>query len=120
MVDAGGGASGAEKRGARQFDIEGVEWSHADDRCAFDMMLERCELSSPALARLALVVRAADADRHDLHPAAARLLAVSVGVARRYRDDQDQLVAGFDLYDTLYRWARDGHDEGHAWPKAHG
>ncbi|MEL6315828.1 MAG: sulfurtransferase, partial [Pseudomonadota bacterium] len=34
--------------------------------------------------------------------------------------DQDQLIAGLNLYDTLYRWARDGHDEGHAWPKAHG
>ncbi|MEM8538924.1 MAG: chromate resistance protein ChrB domain-containing protein, partial [Pseudomonadota bacterium] len=110
----------AEKMGAIPFDIEGVEWTHAGDRCTFDMMLERFELSSPALDRLALVVRAADTNRHDLHPAAAGLLAISVGLSRRYRDDQDQLAAGLDLYDTLYRWARDGHDEGHAWPKAHG
>mgnify|MGYP001794113858 FL=1 len=120
FVSPGEVTSVAEKMGAMPFDIEGVEWSHAGDRCTFDMMLERFELSSPALARLALVVRAADTDRHDLHPAAAGLLAVSVGLSRRYRDDQDQLVAGLDLYDTLYRWARDGHDEGHAWPKAHG
>ncbi|MEO1139438.1 MAG: sulfurtransferase, partial [Pseudomonadota bacterium] len=28
--------------------------------------------------------------------------------------------AGMVLYDALYRWARDGYDEGHNWPAAQG
>jgi hypothetical protein len=33
-----------------------------------------------------------------------------------FRDDLQQLEAGIPLYDALYRWARDGHTEGHDWP----
>jgi hypothetical protein len=79
-------------------------------------MLAEFALSSPALARMALVIRGADTNRHDLHPAAAGLLAISVGLSRQYRDDTAQLQAGMALYDALFRWARDGFDEGHDWP----
>ena len=44
-------------------------------------------------------------------------LALSVGLSRIYRDDLQQLDAGLPLYDALYRWARDGHEEGHDWPQ---
>ncbi len=103
----------AEKFGATPFDMDGGHWGHRGEACTFDTMLEEFQLTSPALARLALVVRGADTNRHDLHPAAAGLLAISVGLSRRFRDDQAQLAAGLDLYDALYRWARDGHEEGH-------
>lgn len=106
----------AERFGATPFDIEGVFWSHRDATCTFDTMLEAFGLQSEALLRLAEVVRGADTDRHDLHPAAAGLLAVSVGLSRQYRNDYAQLEAGLALYDALYRWARDGYDEGHDWP----
>ncbi|MEM7599196.1 MAG: chromate resistance protein ChrB domain-containing protein [Pseudomonadota bacterium] len=103
----------ADRMGATAFDMEGGAWSHGDGTCSFDTMLARFGLTSPALMRMADVVRGADLGQHDLHPAAAGLLAVSVGLSRRYRNDQEQLTAGIDLYDTLYRWARDGHEEGH-------
>lgn len=106
----------AEKYRATPYDVEGVFWSHRDDRCTFDTMLDEFQLTSPALQRLADVVRGADTNHHDLHPAAAGLLAVSVGLSRQYRDDHAQLEAGMHLYDALYRWARDGYDEGHDWP----
>ena len=106
----------AARFNATPFDIEGVPWSHEDERCTFDTMLQRWGLETEALTRLALVVRAADTDRHDLAPQAAGLLAISVGLSRQYRDDLEQLEAGMMLYDALYRWARDGHDEGHDWP----
>ena len=79
-------------------------------------MLDTWNLRTEALDRLSLVVRGADTNRHDLHPAAAGLLAISVGLSRQYRDDQAQLKTGLQLYDALYRWARDGHDESHDWP----
>ena len=106
----------ADRYGATPFDIEGVFWSHRDERCSFDTMLSEFGLSTPALDRLATVVRAADTNRHDLAPEAAGLLALSVGLSRQYRDDLAQLEAGMALYDALFRWARDGQGEGHDWP----
>ncbi len=106
----------AERFAATPFDIPGVFWTHRGERCSFDTMVEEFGLSSPAMDRLATVVRAADTDRHDLAPQAAGLLAISVGLSRLYRDDLQQLEAGMGLYDALWRWARDAHDEGHDWP----
>ncbi len=106
----------AEKFGAIPFDIEGVPFSHEGDFCTFDTMIKTFGLNSAALDRLALVVRAADTDRHDLSSQAAGLLAISVGLSKLYRDDLEQLNAGMAIYDALYRWARDAFDEGHDWP----
>ncbi|MES0827234.1 sulfurtransferase/chromate resistance protein [Ruegeria sp. SCP11] len=108
--------SAAEVFDATPFDIEDTFWSHRQDRCTFDTMLDEFQLRAPALDRLATVIRAADTNRHDLAPEAAGLLAVSVGLSRQYRDDHQNLAAGLHLYDALYRWARDGKDERHDWP----
>lgn len=110
----------ADRYGATPFDVEDVFWSHRDDRCTFDTMLDEFALHTPALDRLARVIRAADTNKHDLAPQAAGLLALSVGLSRQYRDDQAQLDAGMTIYDALYRWARDGADEGHDWPTGRG
>jgi rhodanese-related sulfurtransferase len=106
----------ASRFDATPFDIDGVFWSHRGETCTFDTLIAECGLSTPALDRLAVVVRGADTDRHDLAPQAAGLLAISVGLSRMFRDDLAQLEAGMTLYDALYRWARDGFDEGHDWP----
>ena len=73
----------AEKFGATPFDIEGVQWSHQGkdgEFCTFDTMLDAWQIRSEALDRLALLVRGADTDRHDLAPEAAGLLAASLGL----------------------------------------
>jgi rhodanese-related sulfurtransferase len=103
---------------AAPFGIENVQFTHRGDLCSFDAMIADFGLALPALARLADVVRAADTDRHDLSPQAAGLLAISVGLSQMFRDDLAQLEAGMQFYDALYRWARDGFDEGHDWPGA--
>ena len=102
--------------GAVPFDIEGVTLSHRGELCTFDALIEDFGLRSEPLDRLATVVRSADTDRHDLAPQAAGLLALSAGLSRLYRDDLEQLAAGMVVYDALYRWARDGFEEGHDWP----
>ena len=109
-------AAVAERFGAVPFDIDGVAFSHRGDLCSFDALIDDFQLHTEALDRLALVVRAADTDRHDLAPQAAGLLALSVGLSRMFRNDLEQLEAGMALYDALYRWARDAHEEGHEWP----
>jgi rhodanese-related sulfurtransferase len=105
-----------EKFKAAAFDIEGVFWSHRGDACTFDVMVEEFGLASPALLRLATIVRAADTARLDLAPEAPGLLAASLGLSRMYTDDLEQLEAGMALYDALYRWSRDATGETHNWP----
>lgn len=106
----------ADRFNATPFDIAGVFWSHRGEHCSFDTMLAEFGLNSPALARLALIVRGADTDRHELAPQAAGLLAASLGLSRMYRDDIEQLEASLPLYDAFYRWCRDAVDETHDWP----
>jgi rhodanese-related sulfurtransferase len=109
-------AAVADRFAATPFDIEGVFWSHRGELCTFDVMLDEFALHTPALDRLALIVRGADTARPDLAPEAAGLLAASLGLSRMHRDDLAQLDAGLALYDAFYRWARDATDETHNWP----
>lgn len=106
----------ADRFNATPFDIEGVFWSHREDTCTFDTIIEEFGIGNDALTRLAMVVRGADTNRHDLAPEAAGLLAASLGLSRMFRDDLEQLQAGMTLYDAFYRWARDATGEGHDWP----
>lgn len=109
----------ADRFDAIAFDTPNAKWTHKGESCTFDALLDGFGLTSEPLARLAVLVRAADTGRHDLSPEAAGLLAISVGLSRAYKSDLDQLAAGLTLYDALYRWARDGRDESHSWPGKH-
>lgn len=106
----------AERFAATPFDIENVFWSHRGELCTFDVMVREFGLSTPALQRLATMVRAADTARLDLSPEAPGLLAASLGLSRMYDDDLEQLSAGMLLYDAFYRWCRDATKETHNWP----
>jgi rhodanese-related sulfurtransferase len=106
----------SERFGAVPFDIENVFWSHRGELCTFDVMVEELGLATPALLRLATMVRAADTARLDLSPEASGLLAASLGLSRIYDDDLQQLEAGIALYDAFYRWCRDATGETHNWP----
>lgn len=106
----------AERFGAMPYDIEGVFWSHRGETCTFDTMLAEFGLATPALDRLATIIRGADTARLDLAPECAGLLAASLGLSRMYADDLAQLDAGMSLYDAFYRWARDATGETHNWP----
>ena len=103
----------ADRFNATPFDIADTHWGHRGDQCTFDTMLDEFELHTPALDTLATVVRAADTNLHELAPQASGLLAISVGLSRMYRNDDAQLIAGMEIYDALYRWARDAQDETH-------
>jgi rhodanese-related sulfurtransferase len=107
-----------QRFGAAPFDIEaeGVTWTHRGELCTFDVMVQEFGLATPALSKLATIVRGADTARLDLAPESAGLLAVSLGLSRMYADDSAQLEAALPLYDALYRWCRDAGDETHGWP----
>jgi hypothetical protein len=105
----------AEELQAIPFDVEGVELSHDGPLCSFDAFLRKYRLDDPALEEIAVIVRGADTERLELAPQAAGLLAISLGLSRNFRDDDEQLAHGIVLYDALYSWARFARDERHSW-----
>ena len=110
-------ASVADRFDAIAFDVPDAPFTHRAGRCTFDAMLDHWGLETPALRKMADVIRAADTDSTDV-PEAAGVLALSVGMSRMYSDDHDHLRAALPLYDALYRWARDAQSETHDWPYA--
>ncbi|WP_239691512.1 chromate resistance protein ChrB domain-containing protein [Hymenobacter lapidarius] len=97
------------------YDIPGAEYSHEGDRCTFDFILKKHNLTDPALRQLALIVRGADTDHFELAPQAAGLWAISTGLSYNHADDAQQLAIGLHLYEALYSWAKHGQAERHTW-----
>jgi AraC-like DNA-binding protein len=89
------------------FDLPGVEYTHYGDQCTFDYIIKKHNLSDPALQPIAIIVRGADTDRHDLASQASGLWAISSGLAQNIQDDHELLSKGIMLYDALYTWAKE-------------
>jgi hypothetical protein len=105
----------AAKTGAIPFDIPGVELSHDGELCSFDIFIKKYALTDPALQDLAIIVRGADTDRHDLAPQCAGLLAISLGLSHNFTDDHEMLKHGMVMYDALYAWSCHARGEKHSW-----
>jgi AraC-like DNA-binding protein len=97
----------AEELKAAPFDLPGVEFTHYNDHCTFDYFLEKYKIKDPAIHIIAIIVRGADTDRHDLAIQSAGLWAISAGLAQNFSNDQELLEKGMMLYDALYSWAKD-------------
>lgn len=89
------------------FDLPNVEYTHYGDQCTFDYIIEKHKLKDPALQVMAVIVRGADTDRHDIATQASGLWAISAGLAQNIPDDHELLSKGMMLYDALYTWAKD-------------
>jgi hypothetical protein len=96
----------AIKLNAIPFDIPGVEFSHYEDKCTFDYIIEKYKIEDPAIKTLAIIVRGADTDRHDIAMQASGLWAISAGLAYNTEDDYELLEKGMMVYDALYSWAK--------------
>ena len=103
----------AKKLNATPFDVPDVEFSHHDDKCTFDYILEKYKIKDPALHTLAIIVRGADTDRHDIASQASGLWAISAGLAYNVKDDHELLKNGMMIYDALYSWAKHLQNEKH-------
>ncbi len=103
----------AAELGATPFDIPGVEFTHYKDRCTFDYFMEKYQLADPALHTIAVIVRGADTDRHDVARQASGLWAISAGLAYNFKDDPELLEKGMLIYDALYSWAKHLQNEKH-------
>ncbi|HEU4552044.1 MAG TPA: chromate resistance protein ChrB domain-containing protein [Chitinophaga sp.] len=87
------------------FDIPGVEHTHYGEECTFDYLVKKYKITDPAVLAMAPIIRGADTDRHDIAPQASGLWAISAGLAYNYKNDQELLQKGMQIYDALYSWA---------------
>jgi AraC-like DNA-binding protein len=96
----------AEELGATPFDVPGVEYTHYAAECTFDYFVRKHKITDPAVHTLAVIVRGADTDHHELAAQCAGVWAVSAGLAHNIRNDYELLAMGMVLYDGLYSWAK--------------
>ena len=95
------------------FDIPDVEFTHYGEECTFDYFIRKYQLKDEALKVLAMIVRGADTDRHDIASQSSGLWAISAGLAFNYKKDHELLEKGMMLYDGLYSWAYHLRNEKH-------
>jgi len=96
----------AKQLNATPFDIPDVEFTHYNDQCTFDYFVKKYKIDDPAIHVLAVIIRGADTDSHDLAAQAAGLWAISSGLAHICQDDHELLQKGMLIYDALYHWAK--------------
>jgi AraC-like DNA-binding protein len=95
------------------FDLPEVEYTHYGDECTFDYIIRKHKINDPALNVLAVIVRGADTDRHDIASQSSGLWAISAGLSYNIKDDQQLLKSGMLIYDALYSWAKHLQNEKH-------
>ncbi len=103
----------AEELNAIPFDIPDVEYTHYGDECTFDYIVRKHKINDPAIQTLAVIVRGADTDRHDIASQSSGLWAISAGIAYSIKDDHELLAKGLIIYDGLYNWAKHLQNEKH-------
>jgi hypothetical protein len=105
--------SKAEVLKAIPFDIPDVEYTHYGDECTFDYIVKKHKIKDAAIHTLAVIVRGADTDRHDIASQSSGLWAISAGLSKNIQDDHQLLEKGMLIYDALYTWAKHLQNEKH-------
>jgi hypothetical protein len=100
----------AEREKATPFDaphLPQVKLNHRGERCSFEAIVEDYMLAAPGLARLALIVRAADIKGQE-HIASEGIgvRAIAEGFAGMGISDEERLARQFPVYDALYEFCR--------------
>lgn len=105
----------AKEVGATPYDIPGVELTHEGPLCSFDAFIKKYQLTDPALAKLADIVRAADTDTLENSFQAPGLLAITIGLSANIKNDHEMLIVGMTIYEALYTWCKHYSKERHGW-----
>lgn len=100
----------AKRENAIPFDaprLPEVKLNHRGERCSFEAIIEDYKLNAPGLARLALIVRAADIKGQEhVAPEGLGLRAIAEGFSALRLSDEGKLARGFPIYDALYEYCR--------------
>jgi hypothetical protein len=102
FVSAGQVAEKAAELGATPFDVEGCELGHHGEDVSFNSFLKKYQLSDPALVLLDEIVRAADSQPSNPHPAGEGLRWIAFGFSALGLTDAEILEREFVVYDALY------------------
>ncbi len=100
----------AGREGAHSYDAPGAQYTHRDEKCSFDVLVEEFKLTSdPALMRLAEIVHSADiAQDRDSSPEGRGLYAIAHGFALLHgTQDHAKLDLETPMYDALYAWCQE-------------
>jgi len=94
--------------GELRFDMFEAEFTHEGDRCTFEVLIEKCDLTGDsALQAIAQIVHDIDLKddkfARDEAPGIARLIA---GIAMANKDDEERIRRGFAVFDDLYEYYR--------------
>ena len=92
----------ARELGATPFDIEGCELGHHGEDVSFNSILKKHNLTDPALVLLGEIVRAADSQPSQPHPAGEGLRWIAHGFSALGSSDHEILAKEFIVYDALY------------------
>ncbi len=85
------------------FDIEGVELSHRDNKCTFEVLVEKYSIKDPYVHRIAEIVHAADIEGElDKVPEARGIKAIFDGLRMITRDDYETIEIGMKIWEALY------------------
>jgi hypothetical protein len=99
----------AQAEGGIPFDapkVSEVKLNHRGNQCSFEAIIADYNLRAPGLARLALIVRAADVKGQESVTAEGLgLRAIAEGFAAMNLSDEERLARGFPIYDALYEYS---------------
>ncbi len=88
------------------YDVPNCELGHHGDDVSFDSILNKYHLDDPALRLLAHIVRAADSNPQNPHPAGEGLRWIAHGFSALGLSDNEILEREFIVYDALYAECR--------------
>jgi len=98
----------AKREGATPFDASGVELGHHGDKCSFEAIVEKYEITDPAVKILAQIVNGADV-KPEIYgrPEGPGLNAIAEGFRHLgLKDDHEILEREFIVYDALYAYCQ--------------
>ena len=88
---------------AVSFDLPGGDFSHEQDRCTFEVLLEAFALRGKALRKIAEVVHELDLkDGKFLNPQASGVETILLGIRKTAKDDQEALEEGIKVFERLH------------------
>jgi hypothetical protein len=98
--------SKARELGAIPYDIDGCQLGHHGEDVSFNSILKKYGLTDPALQVLGEVVRAADSNPTNPHPAGEGLRWMAFGFSALGLTDHEILEREFIVYDALYAYCK--------------
>lgn len=98
----------AQREGAIPFDEEGVELGHHGNKVTFEAIVEKYEITDPAVLLLAQIVNGADGKPKTYgRPEGPGLNAIAEGFRHLgLKDDHEILEREFIVYDALYAYCQ--------------